>query len=243
MQVIKLSATDSTNTYLKRLSRREQVPDMTVVWAVDQQAGRGQPGNQWVTEKGKNLTFSILKEIERLPATRHFLLNALVSLALLDTLQSFKITGLRVKWPNDIMSGGKKLCGILIENQLKGSFITQSIIGIGLNVNQREFPGLHGAASLSAVTGREYDLDEVLTSLLESLRKQFEQMKTGSYEDFLHQYERYLFLKDEPASYQSKGGPVFQGIIRGVYPDGRLKLESHAGSLKPYAFKEVRYLL
>jgi BirA family biotin operon repressor/biotin-[acetyl-CoA-carboxylase] ligase len=241
MQVIKLSATDSTNTYLKGMSAREKVPDFTVVWAVDQQAGRGQPGNIWVSEKGKNLTFSILKKFVKLQARDHFLLNILVSLALMEALKNLGIPDLRVKWPNDIMSGPGKICGILIENQVKGSFISQSIVGIGLNVNQQSFDGLPRATSLKNTTGQDYDLHELLTTLLSSLKEYYGRMQTGSYPEWFRSYERNLFLRDVPASFQRPEGPVFEGIIRGVAPDGQLLLETAPGRQEAFGFKEVRY--
>ena len=242
MQVIKLSATDSTNTYLKGMSAREKVPDFTVVWAVDQQAGRGQPGNIWVSEKGKNLTFSILKKFDKLRAMDHFLLNILVSLALLEALKNLGIPDLRVKWPNDIMSGPGKICGILIENQVKGSYISQSIVGIGLNVNQQSFDGLSRATSLKNTTGQDYDLQELLTILLSSIKQYYGRMEAGSYPELLRTYERNLFLRDVPASFQRPEGPVFEAIIRGVAPDGQLLLETAPGREEAFGFKEVRYL-
>jgi len=242
MQLIKLSATDSTNAYLRRLSRREAVPDFTVVQAAHQTAGRGQPGTRWVGSEGKNLTFSILKRFESFPARQHFLLNMLVSLSVYRLLESLEIPELYLKWPNDILSGSRKVCGILLENQLRGSEITSSIIGIGLNVNQTEFKDLPAAASLKIITGKSYDLSEALLTFIGLLQDAFNQMPHTSYESLLVQYEEKLYLKDQPAPFELPEGHRFTGTIRGVDPHGSLRMELENGEVRTFDFKQVRYL-
>lgn len=242
MQLIKLSATDSTNAYLRRLSRREAVPDFTVVQAAHQTAGRGQPGTRWVGEEGKNLTFSILKRFESFPASRHFLLNMLVSLSVYRLLESLEIPELQLKWPNDILSGSRKVCGILLENQLRGAELTTSIIGIGLNVNQTGFTDLPAAASLKTITGKSYDLSEVLLTFIGLLQQAFRQMQQTSYESVLRQYEANLYLKDQQAPFGLPEGDRFTGTIRGVDPQGNLRLELENGEARTFGFKQVRYL-
>lgn len=242
MQLIKLSATDSTNAYLRRLSRRESVPDFTVVQAANQTAGRGQPGTSWEAEEGKNLTFSVLKAFGSAPTDRQFLLNIRTALAVSRVLEDLKIPGVRVKWPNDILSGGKKVCGILVENQLKGGRLVQSIIGIGLNVNQTAFPGLPGATSLKIASGSAFDLDELLYALLSELQKTLG--RDGSESDTADwlAYERQLYLRDQPALFSRPGGDRFKGTIRGVDPGGRLRVEMDNGREEAFGFKEIRYL-
>ena len=159
MQLIKLDATPSTNSYLKELMRELNLDDFTVVVCEHQTKGRGQQGNIWMSERGKNLIFSVLKYIEKVKTNNAFALNAVVSLAVYETLRTFKIPQVSVKWPNDIMSGNKKICGILIENTLKGNDLKKSIIGIGLNVNQEVFSELPHASSLKCETGLEFDLE------------------------------------------------------------------------------------
>jgi BirA family biotin operon repressor/biotin-[acetyl-CoA-carboxylase] ligase len=240
MQLIKLSATDSTNAYLKRLQRREPLPDFTVVQAALQTAGKGQRGARWEGDAGKNLTFSVLKKFGPVPVRSHFALNIAVSLAVLQVLESFGIPDLSIKWPNDILSGPCKICGILIENQLKGSAINQSIIGIGLNVNQLEFDGLPRASSLRKVTGRDYDLDELLAALLPSLARQLTRTAETPFEAMLPAYYAHLFKKDKPATFSRPGGESFPAIIRGVEPDGKLRLEVEKGLYETFAFKELQ---
>ena len=129
MQIIKLDATDSTNTYLKKLMHSKKLEDFTIVAANQQLNGRGQMGTKWESEPGKNLTFSVLKNFKNYQIQEQFLLNIITSLAVYNTLKNLFIPDLRVKWPNDIMSGNFKICGILIENNLKNNGIQSSIIG------------------------------------------------------------------------------------------------------------------
>src|SRR5690606_34414076 len=166
MQIIKLNATESTNVYLKNLALEEELEDFTVVVARKQLKGRGQIGTKWESEVGMNLTFSILKNNVDLPVADQFLLNMGVSLAIFDALRQLYVPDLSVKWPNDILSGHFKICGILIENVLSGTMIQTSIIGIGLNVNQLNFGDLSQASSLKLILGRTFDLDELLHSVV-----------------------------------------------------------------------------
>ncbi len=243
MQLIKLGATDSTNAYLKRLCSAENLPDFTVVRAAYQTAGRGQPGTQWVSEEGKNLTFSLLKRFEAFPARSHFMLNARISLSVCHALDAFEIPQLRLKWPNDIMSGSRKICGILVENQIQGEAIARSIIGIGLNVNQIRFPNLPGATSLRRVAGHSFDLEEVFSGLLQSLESGLSSLKPPSFGHILQEYNDRLYLKDRMEVYQRKDGTPFAGKILEVGPQGKLRILREDGALESFGFKEVRYPL
>lgn len=241
MHVIKLSATDSTNAYLKELQTGSSLPDFSVVVAEEQLSGRGQRGSEWVSEKGKNLTFSVLKRDVALSGQQHFYLNTWVSLSILNALSNLGIPQLSVKWPNDIMSGNAKICGILIENVWQGSRITHSIIGIGLNVNQLEFPGLPGAGSMALATGREFDLNEVLMQVLEQLRRDYGRGE-GHYSQALREYEGQLFFRNLPARFKRENGTVFIGRIKGITAEGKLLVENQDGGTEGFGFKEVRLL-
>jgi len=241
MQVIKLNATDSTNAHLKRMNTLETLPDFTVVQAIRQTAGRGQMGARWKAEDGKNLTFSLLKRFAALPAQRHFTLNATISLSIYTALQDLKITELSLKWPNDILSGNRKLCGILVENQLQGANISQSIIGIGLNVNQTTFLNLPGATSIKLITKRDFELDQVLYVLLNRLETDLMTLGSRDLNNVLVEYEKYLYLKDTPAGFKRKDGIQFKGTIRGVSPEGLLQIEHTDGSVESFANKEVQF--
>ena len=240
MQVIKLSATDSTSAWMRRMMADGEVADLTVVWALEQTAGRGQPGRSWQAERGKNLTFSLLKKFEGLSASEHFLLNMAVSRAVYQVLEALSVPDLRVKWPNDILSGRHKLGGILIENHLQGMHLMHSIIGIGLNVNQEDFTGVPGAASLLGVTGRAYELEPLFESLCQSVAAALGKLPQSSFEAERTAYEALLFRKDRPTTFSGPDGATFPGIIRGISREGLLVVEVEKGITQTFDFRAVR---
>lgn len=241
MEVIKLSATDSTNAHLKRMMDGGTATDGTVVVAELQTAGKGQRGKTWQGQAGKNLTFSVLKEFSNMASRRHFELNMAVSMAILEVLSGLGIPGLKVKWPNDILSGGFKICGILIENTLSGTQILKTVIGIGLNVNQRDFGGLPRAASLSTVTGRSFDRETLLEELLTAISARVSSLERFRGDRLRADYEASLFGRDRAVSFASADGPAFTGIIRGVTEDGLLRVEQPEGLCR-YGFGEIELL-
>src|SRR5690606_22019676 len=162
MRVIKLNAIDSTNSYLRRLSHEESLEDYTVVTAEHQTEGRGQMGTVWNSENSKNLMFSVFRDTSKIQLEHPFLISMVTSLAILKALQRFSISRLSIKWPNDILSEDKKICGILIESVIKQNSLSNTIIGVGLNVNQTDFKNLPKASSLKLITGNVFDLEEVL---------------------------------------------------------------------------------
>lgn len=241
-RIIKLDATDSTNQYLKDLLQTKNAVDSTVVVAKKQLKGRGQMGAVWESENGKNLTFSVLKSFDLLHVEHQFNLNLMVSLAVCDVLNQFSLPDVRVKWPNDILSGSSKICGILIENILKGQLVQHSIIGIGLNVNQTSFDNLGNAASLKMISGRTFDLDELLQMILERIRIRFLNIQEKTVNQLLPEYEQYLFRKDKPSTFKDAEGAMFMGFIRGVSDTGKLVLELEDRVFKEFGLKEVSLL-
>lgn len=242
MNLIKLNATDSTNTYLKELEREIVIPDETVAIAERQLKGRGQMGNGWRSETGKSLTFSVFKRFDSLIGERQFIISMAVSLAILDGLKRLGIPEMSVKWPNDIMSANKKIGGILIENVLQGHFIKYSIIGIGINVNESSFPGLPQASSLKLQTGITYKLDEVLNNVLQSV---FAELRSLEAEDFLSlklRFESNLFRIEKVSVYENSNGQRFNGIIRGVSEIGELLLEPENSIVQKFQMKQVRMI-
>ncbi len=216
--------------------------DFTVLVAETQQQGRGQGGAQWTTESGKNLTFSVLKRFNNLLAKDQFLVSMAVSLAIFKALNAIKIPDLSIKWPNDILSGNRKLCGILIENTLKGSQLKHSIIGIGVNINQESFDSLPNASSLTLISGKTYDLDILLDEILILLKKQLAPLEGNLVNAINKEYQQLLFRKDQSAIYEI-GDRQVKGIIRGVNKEGRLLLEIGSQSIESYGFKEIAYCL
>ncbi len=242
MHIIKLDAIDSTNTYLKDLALREHVDDDTVVYTQNQHKGRGQLGNQWESEKGKNLTFSILKKFTNLRVSQKVWVNSLVALAIIEVLQGMAVPKLAIKWPNDIMSGNQKICGILIENVLQGSHIKHTIIGIGLNVNQTVFEGLPKASSLQLLLERPILLDPLLLELAKTISLRLKEVARIPWDKLKGNYERVLYRKDIITAFEDAHGLKFMGIIRTIDQHGKLWIAHEDGQMKSYGLKEIKLL-
>lgn len=242
MHLIKLDATNSTNTYLKQLQQEEALDDFTVVHAAHQYEGRGQMGSTWLTEAGKNLTFSILKKHVSLPARNGFEITMAVSVGIYSALKELLVPELSIKWPNDILSGTQKICGILIENMTAGGFIQSSVIGIGLNVNQLDFSHLTQVSSLQLLLGRAFNIDETRDLLLRQLQFTFKSLGEGSSTVLRDTYEPLLFRKDKPSTFRGKDNQLFMGFIRGVSTAGRLIIALEDDKLSEFDLKEVQLL-
>ena len=242
MRLIKLDAIDSTNDFLKQLSQTQEVTHFTVVTAKKQWKGRGQMGSTWETEEDKNLITSILSKNILKNIAQIFDLNVAVAVALYEVLNSKKIPELSIKWPNDIMSGNKKLAGILIENSLKENKTIESIIGIGLNVNQENFENLPKAASLKKITGVTYDIEELLHLLLDNLHEQLEVIKTGDTALLWKKYHNSLFKKDKPIVFENQNQHRFMGIIQKVTAHGLIEILLEDDRIQTFGIKEITML-
>lgn len=244
MQLIKLDATDSTNAYLRRLLSSSIPDNYTVVSAKRQTSGRGQMGTHWESETGKNLTFSLLRRDFDIPANEGFTLNICVSLAVYNVLNRIQIPDLSIKWPNDILSGTSKICGILIENQIQGTKISTSIIGIGLNVNQTNFENLQDASSIRLLLGKAFDLDMLLVQIVDEMKKVFLDLDKDEMADahLWNTYESVLFKKGSRMPFENTNGERFVGSIQGVSKDGKLLIALENTVLKPFNLKEVKLL-
>jgi BirA family biotin operon repressor/biotin-[acetyl-CoA-carboxylase] ligase len=239
LNIIKLNATDSTNDYLKSLIKDTGVANNTVVVTVNQKQGKGQHGNIWKSQKGKSLTFSIYRAFTQHKDCYPFMPQMVVSLAIVRVLQSFNIPGLRIKWPNDILSYNKKIAGILIENIWTKGQPTHRIIGIGLNVNDLADPALPKATSLFGITGQQFDLDEVLIKLHTAIVQDFDAFKVVNQQVQFEHYHSYLYKKDAVATFKDGQGVIISAIVKGVSPEGSLQLEHQDEKVKSYAVKEV----
>lgn len=242
MQLIKLDATDSTNAYLKNMVLQKQADDFTVVQAHTQYSGRGQMGTTWESEPGKNLTFSVLKKNFSLPAQKQFVINMHTCHGVFSALAELGVPDLKIKWPNDILSGTAKICGILIENFTTGRVVQSSIVGVGLNVNQRDFGNLEQVSSLQLLLGHFLDLDEVLSLTLRHLAGAFNRLGSEDEVEVRASYERHLFRIDKPSTFCDIQGHFFPGFIRGVSQEGKLVVELEDRVLKEFALKEIRLM-
>lgn len=231
-EIVHIDETDSTNRWLKEQGKG----DMVLV-ADYQTAGRGCGTNRWESERGKNLTFSMLLHPTDLPARQQFHITEVVSVALCETLEHYINNKVEVKWPNDIYVGNRKICGMLIENRLYGSTIRDSIVGIGLNVNQRQFlSDAPNPVSLWQLTGREIDRDKLLHEFL----KTFDAV--SACETASNDYRKRLFWKTEVHEFKDENG-TFSANIVDVLPDGHLVLDDTEGRRRTYAFKEVQFVI
>ncbi|HKL36270.1 MAG TPA: biotin--[acetyl-CoA-carboxylase] ligase [Salegentibacter sp.] len=242
MRIIKVNATNSTNEFARELYRGNTSFEPMCVVAHEQTKGRGQRGSGWVSNAGENLTFSVLYPKIRVNVNHQFLMSATVSLAIIKVLKNFNIPGLKVKWPNDIMSARYKISGILIENILKNNEIAASIIGVGLNVNQTNFPDLPQASSLKLATGRDFNLDELLKRIADEFEKKLTEITAEAETSILEEYAKNLFRKDQVSTFQLPDGAFLTGIIRGVTTSGRLNLEIEDSIFKTFDLKEIKLM-
>ena len=243
MYLFKLYATDSTNSYLKEMSKNKDLGKWTVVSADFQSQGRGQKGAVWQSDKGKNLICSILVRYDDFDAEDQFMINCAVSVGIYHYLSRYSLPKLAVKWPNDIMSVSKKLGGILIENTISANKISQSIVGIGININQVNFPAdLPLAVSIKNITKTETPRDVFLQDLLNAIQNKFELIFEKKYDELWNQYEACLYRKNKPHMFENDQGEQFMGIIRGVTRQGMLQIERDDESIETYDFKEVIYM-
>ena len=167
--IIWLESTDSTNKELRR--RLDQSGDLTIIAARMQSAGRGQGEHTWHSAPGQNLTFSILLRHRLLKASDALAVTSIMALGIRDYLRSKGIEPW-IKWPNDIWVGEKKICGILVENTIHDGTIEFSIVGVGLDLNQTDWPPeLPNPVSLKELTGQEYDTHEELDKLAEAIAR------------------------------------------------------------------------
>ncbi|SOD20242.1 biotin--[acetyl-CoA-carboxylase] ligase [Pedobacter xixiisoli] len=242
--LIKLSAVDSTNNYLKKLtSNSEPLPEGTVIMAEHQFAGRGQLDNVWHAAPGKNLTFSLLLRPNFLAVEKQFALNMLVSVALSNVLLKYLPVGLSVKWPNDIYVGDKKIGGVLIENILVGSKIKQSIIGIGLNINQSDFADdlNDRITSISQILQQDVNLMVLLNEICTQIEQLYLKMKAGTGTTLQDLYVSKLYRLNKLAKYSAKG-QIFEGTIEGISPEGLLRIKPLDGHIVEFGFKEVAFI-
>jgi BirA family biotin operon repressor/biotin-[acetyl-CoA-carboxylase] ligase len=240
MQIIKLDATESTNTYLKELSAKKELQDFTIITTENQTLGRGQLNSKWESENGKNLAISVLKNNIDISIDRLYLMNVCVSLSILDSLNQLNIPNLKVKWPNDILSGNFKIGGILIENIISGSKIKRSIIGFGLNVNQTEFKNAPNASSLKTIMGHNFNLDSVFYTIIENLHQQLSRPILTFENELYKKYHSQLFKIGVKSTFIIKKEELIEGVIEGVSKNGKLKVQIENGSLQEFGLKEIQ---
>lgn len=240
--IIKIDEVESTNLLLNQLVREKHPEEGSMVIADFQTDGRGQMGSSWWASKGDNLLFSLLIYPNDVPANEQFIISRITSLAVKNTLDRF-INDIRIKWPNDIYWKDQKIAGILIESDIQGKHIQNSVIGIGINVNQQTFPSdLPNPVSLWQITGsvqdREYILDIFIREFF-LLYREFQQGGSETIEDEymldLYRINDYFWFEDVEGRFKAK--------IENVLPSGHLMLRKlESDEMQKYAFKEVAFV-
>lgn len=235
--------TESTNTYMSRMA--SMLPSGTVIYTMRQTAGRGQRGNSWESEPDKNLTFSLLIKNPPVAPAKQFLISEVVSLAITCELNDIT-PGFKIKWPNDIYYGDSKVAGILIEHTLTSSAIGQTIIGIGLNVNQTEFrSNAPNPISLKQITGKDFDPKQLLERICSKIEQNINRLNLlldaaiATHSQYLGQ----LYRNDgKPHTFALPDGTRFEAYISYVKPDGMLCLRI-GDEEREFAFKEVSFII
>ena len=240
--LVKLVKVDSTNNYLKTLlSNFKPLPIGAVIMADSQFAGRGQSNNLWLSQAGKNLTFSIYLKPDFLSAQKQFKLNEAVALGITDCLIKILGDDCKIKWPNDIYYNNYKIGGILIENTIRGQQINESVIGIGLNVNQTVFPDLINPSSLANIAGVDFDLMALLGDILKSVEDRYLQLEAENYQQIDEDFTQRLFRYQQTADFKV-GIEIFQGKITGISDTGLLILGTAKGE-QCFNFKEIGFVV
>jgi len=219
-----------------------QVDDFTVVSTENQTKGKGQLGSEWSSNVGENLTFSVFLDISFLGLQNQFYLNCAVSIAVFNVIKKLLVPKLSVKWPNDILSHHKKICGILIENSVKPNGESHSVIGVGLNVNQTIFNSEFNASSLKNILGKRFDLDELLILIIVELQNQIQKLKEDKFDELHQAYEKDLFRKNKPSTFMNVEGELFSGFIKNVTSSGKLQILLEDEILQEFRLKEVKLL-
>lgn len=239
--IVRLQQTDSTNNYANSQIRTNDLPEGTVFLAYEQTSGRGQLKNFWESEPGKNLTFSFVLYPDFLEIRRQFMLSKIVTLGVYRALHKY-VDVLRIKWPNDIYAGSRKLGGILIENSIMYGLLKSSVVGIGLNVNQTVFrSNAPNPVSLKILTNQHFDRDEILTEVLSGIDHYYALLRDGDEAKIDQEFISVLYWLNEKHFFRTDD-EVFEGVIIGVNEIGQLQIRQEDGKILEFHFKEVEFL-
>ncbi|MHB8260663.1 MAG: biotin--[acetyl-CoA-carboxylase] ligase [Bacteroidia bacterium] len=243
--IIDLDEIESTNTYATNLIKEKQAVEGTLIFSKKQTKGRGQLGNAWQSEEGKNLTFSLILHPVFLSIEKQFYLSKITSLAVFGMLTEFlniRRYGIKIKWPNDILVNNNKIAGILIENILRGNFLQSSVIGVGININQLNFTGINKrATSLAVLLKKEFNLKDLLQLFCKHFEALYLIVKQGNFDKINQVYLKQLYGFNEWANY-STFQKTITAKITSVEESGLLVLTNKQQEVLKFNFKEVAFL-
>lgn len=242
-EIIRLDEIDSTNSFLSSLLKQGSVEEGIVVVASMQTLGRGQVSNTWESEEGKNVLMSVLLLPDFINATEQFLISKVVSIAFAESVCEFvDLNRVKIKWPNDIYVDDYKIAGILIENNIRGTKISASVVGVGLNVNQEKFSeSIPNPTSLKLVANKEFDLADVLSQVLMKLDFWYNELRNQNFEEIGKRYLDLMYRFNIEARFKDGTGE-FIGRITGVNQYGMLCLVDDKDLARQYSFKEIEFL-
>lgn len=221
------------------LAKNAQPQNGTVIYTDHQTSGRGQRGNTWESLPEKNALLSVILQTEFVDPSDFFNLTILTSLSVHDLLAEYIKDDLRIKWPNDIMVGKKKIGGILIENYIRNNAIEWCIVGIGLNINQKSFRDKK-AISMANICLQEFDREEVINILLQKIERRYLELRGGGHAKMTNEYMHHLYWKDEIHVFEDTKGK-FNGRIMDVEPSGKLVVELEEGK-RAFDFKQIKFI-
>jgi BirA family transcriptional regulator, biotin operon repressor / biotin---[acetyl-CoA-carboxylase] ligase len=237
-KILFLNEIDSTNSFLKKLTSEKEVEDGTVILADYQTSGKGQGTNSWYGTRGLNIALSMLFK-PGIDASLHFYLSEFVSLAIIDTLNFYRLNA-TIKWPNDVYVHDKKIAGILIENSLAKNTIKQTIVGIGLNVNEDKFPvELQNAIAMKCILKQSIDKQVVVDQMIKCLLEQYNQLISGEFNTLHERYNSLLFRRNILTDF-STADKLFKAVLKEVGPGGELILINQDNETTRYLFGEVQ---
>ena len=233
----------STQLYAQDLLAKIKPIEGTAILTYNQTNGKGQHGAVWFSEPGKNICVSYIYYPYFVSIAKQFIISKVIALALRELIASYIDLPVYIKWPNDIIVVQKKIAGILINNSIQGDKLVNSIIGIGLNVNQTKFPEeLTNATSLKLIGNKDFVLEEIVIALKANIEKYYKLIKDNNFQPIDLEYLDYLYGLNKKLVFQSADGSMFEGIITGVEENGFLLVKTIEG-LRSFSIKQIKFTL
>jgi len=238
--IIRLDEINSTNEYALNLISTNKQVEWTIVLANFQTMGKGQGSNIWKSEKNANILMSIILKPEFMKPSEQFILNMIICNAIANIMQKISNLEIKIKWPNDIILNDKKIGGILIQNIISSSQIKHSVVGIGLNINQKTFSDeMSHASSLFIETGTPYPLEQILNQILEKIFINYNRLKTDRSKDIVKEFNLNLWKRNQKVEALNKHNENVELFIYGISEKGEL-IASTGNKISKYVYGEIK---